>query len=552
MKHLATVIIVATLGLATTTSVHGFVVPASGAYKLIQVDAALTAADDTKSVKVERVYNSQNQLSGMFGKGWSSPWERTAQLSDDGGVVDRESNTEQPRWYYPEPFSRAGIDALADNIEKLPPSLRGELAGKSSEEIQMQLKNNAALRYDLWQKLVEHGVAQAPQVAVGTRFYGTCGRAPYYEWTGKGLVLVNSDDSRTEFDAEGHVATITFKDNRQVVLQRNTQGLIERILDPWGRELRFTYDDNGRMIAIESDAGETVSYEYDAAGRLIAAKNKATGVVEHYAYNKTDQLIEERTARYTKAISYYPDGNVSEVREGKLVTEYSYRSEPMSQWGLLEQKLVFVHQLHGVGGATPTWNITLHRYTIALDLYGDKWISNAVNESGGNVTETEYASKCLPLWQKVNEKLMFSREFDGLCRLTYQEKDNEQTWISYEGDTEFASTMTTGNRVTGSVKTIQLAYNENHKVAQVSETEGRTASSAGKSADDIEKITYIEYSEFGKPSLIRKKGEGELRVYYNDKGEIEKVDSKGEGIALVYRLADIMRQISGTSSHGGY
>jgi len=63
-------------------------------------------------------------------------------------------------------------------------------------------------------------------------------------------------------DADGHDTRFIRDDNRRLIN-----------VDTGARRITFTYDPNGRILALSDQAGQTLVYEYDDYGRLQTVSN---------------------------------------------------------------------------------------------------------------------------------------------------------------------------------------------------------------------------------------------------------------------------------------
>jgi len=135
------------------------------------------------------------------------------------------------------------------------------------------LPDGREIRYDrvspgtsYWMAMFEHW--ESP-----TEFYGS-----RLGWNGREWVVREQDGSIGKFfscaqpgtrcamfdwrDADGHDTRFIRDDNRRLIN-----------VDTGARRITFTYDPNGRILALSDQAGQTLVYEYDDYGRLQTVSN---------------------------------------------------------------------------------------------------------------------------------------------------------------------------------------------------------------------------------------------------------------------------------------
>ncbi len=83
-------------------------------------------------------------------------------------------------------------------------------------------------------------------------------------------------------DAEGGRSQMTWE-----------RGVLTRIVDPTGVEVRFEHDAHGDLVATIDADGNTARLERDASGRVVAAITPS-GKVTHFAYDQSTGLLAER------------------------------------------------------------------------------------------------------------------------------------------------------------------------------------------------------------------------------------------------------------------
>lgn len=99
-------------------------------------------------------------------------------------------------------------------------------------------------------------------------------------------------DHLLTYEPDRHITLKEDSYGHRTVYLSNDAGLVEKIIDPLGRERTFAYDDGLRRIAETDPAGATFAMEYDATGRL-ASLTDADGVSRHMKYDAWGEVVEE-------------------------------------------------------------------------------------------------------------------------------------------------------------------------------------------------------------------------------------------------------------------
>ncbi|HUG66855.1 MAG TPA: Ig-like domain-containing protein, partial [Pirellulaceae bacterium] len=112
-----------------------------------------------------------------------------------------------------------------------------------------------------------------------------------------------------QFDSDGKLSTVTDRNRNEIRYEYDGVGNIERIIDPVGLEITFTYV-NGRVAEIEDPAGRKTLLAYDDAGNLqqITDPDAATRT---FGYD-VDHLLRSETNKrgHTETVDYDSAGRV--------------------------------------------------------------------------------------------------------------------------------------------------------------------------------------------------------------------------------------------------
>mgnify|MGYP001952389295 CR=1 FL=1 len=200
---------------------------ATGAFSRVEQDLAM-ASFGVPFVSV-RVYSSANPPNSFFGPGWAWSYGMQVARSDRGALV------------------RADDGAIVEyrlnsGRYERPPGVRSTLR-KTDAGWELVTPEQITYSFDSRGRLVS--VLTARKV---------------------GVRLTYTEDEVRLTDASGRVAKARVKD-----------GLIRKISLPDGRNVRYAYDDNSRLVAVKDARGYVWRYRYSAAGLLTEVVEPATG-----------------------------------------------------------------------------------------------------------------------------------------------------------------------------------------------------------------------------------------------------------------------------------
>ena len=106
----------------------------------------------------------------------------------------------------------------------------------------------------------------------------------------------------------------------------NEAGLLSKIVDPLGREIKFYYDNLGRKVKTVYPHGKFEEYWYDSAGNLVKYRDIG-GRIFYYVYDEHYRLKEVKTligdANVTlKVYSYDLAGRLEKIEHNGTIIEY--------------------------------------------------------------------------------------------------------------------------------------------------------------------------------------------------------------------------------------
>ena len=131
--------------------------------------------------------------------------------------------------------------------------------------------------------------------------------------------LVGLNGTRYELDVDGRATEITYPSKTTVALAYDEAGRVQSVTTRDGsRRLTFGYDgDSERLVSLKDwlDAPREIRFGYDDLGRLTSYTDRL-GAVTQYAYHGEQHLLKEIVnprGQSTMSLEYNPDGTVMQT-----------------------------------------------------------------------------------------------------------------------------------------------------------------------------------------------------------------------------------------------
>ena len=103
----------------------------------------------------------------------------------------------------------------------------------------------------------------------------------------------NNNQITLSYNSDGLLSAITDTANRQITLEYNSQKRLERIIDPKGRIINYSYDSQGNLVTVNDVAGGNIRYQYNDSGdvhNLTRAIGQSDNSI-YYEYDSQDRCV---------------------------------------------------------------------------------------------------------------------------------------------------------------------------------------------------------------------------------------------------------------------
>ncbi|MFT4104627.1 MAG: DUF6531 domain-containing protein, partial [Lacrimispora sp.] len=333
--------------------------------------------DIQESIRFSRKYNSSNQESGVFGKGWSFAYEGRLYRKENGCYAQLDTGhlvrfdwdgtgfvnvTEGCGWFILEKgddiwnlydrknhktyrYDKEGrlilvidrngqsmkLSYRKDVLERITTALGYYLDFTFRESRLIQIADNIGrtmqYRYEsglltdvvhMDQGITHYDYDSQGYLIKATDQAGVSYLENQYDWKGRVTLqtLANGDTYQAEYREEERKNIIyNSVGDQKVVYIYTGKNQPERMIYPDGTETVYAYDEQGYRISETNRLGQTTVWAYDEAGR-IKQEQKPGGLVTVFCYDKEDNLISvsDNSGRDWK-YAYDNNHNVYRVKE---------------------------------------------------------------------------------------------------------------------------------------------------------------------------------------------------------------------------------------------
>lgn len=489
----------------------------NGNFYISYTDIIVPGSGET--LEITRTYNSKStRADGWFGLGWASVYETKILVGPDGSVSVLEHGSGSITRFTPKTAVDAGTAA-----QKIIDAMREKatVSDKVAQDLVKKLSQDQELRQ---MYATKYGVVST--IAAGTVLYSSKRGMQELHKTKDGYKRVSGDGKTEEFNEQGKLSKIAFKNGYEIAFNYKN-GLLETIKDSKAKQLFFEWYSEGKVRSISSGSEKKAEYKYK--GSDLAESKDVGGNVYTYGYDTNHNLLEigysDKTAM---KIGYEPKTQfVSSItNRNNEVTTYEYGSDPknadLHYWTTVSKKNL-------LGKMTKS----RYEYEIRTRADGSQYTYKILTDLNGDKTETVYSECCgLPLKIargkqvtnfEYNDKGLLvkknSTEGENVA-LEYNDKYNKISkvvdragWTSFKYDKK--GNLEEAENSKG--KQVLLIYDGKGRITKMVDVD--------KGSKDKRTLSF-EYDANGKPVEIAIDKLGKINIAYDDFGEIKKVDSK--------------------------
>ena len=291
-----------------------------------------------------------------------------------------------------------------------------------------------------------------------------------------GTVYIISDKNGVEeiTDPNGNVITLTengvaHSDGKSIIFERDTDGRITRITDPYGKTVEYIYDTNGNLSAVKDKAGEITTFKYDRNHYLTDIIDARGVKIARNEYDDNGRLIATVDANGNRLeFSHDIEGRRDVVTDrlgNSTLYIYDDRGNVISETDALGNTTLYTYDSNG-NLATKTdalGNVTTYNYNAQGNLL-------SMTDALGNTVTNTYSEKGQLLSITSMGVTQFVVNYDDFGNLT-STADAMGNATSYEYDNSGCVTSITDE--IGSY--MQMYYDSDGNVVYAINGSGETA-----------------------------------------------------------------------------
>jgi YD repeat-containing protein len=458
------------------------------------------------ALELVRHYNSRATEDGLFGFGWSNPYDVMVSTHADGtllvvdsdGFVLRYTPDGKPWAEIREAFVDRLIQARrtedkahgAEREEGFYGELRQLWLDKPEEREQATWAYPAAWREPIDGVYVSYDRGTERIERQGGTYRRSTSDGMVESFDDKGRLVGRTDTAgrglRLDYDRDSRLSKVAHTDGAGFTLLYGQGGRVNELRDTEGRSVGYAYDDQGNLVQVRGPGQRVVAYAYDEEHNLVAVRQPdGTGL----------QVLYDVEADWAVAL-----------KQGKGVTRYA--------WDVLDPS----GQRYRCSVTEPDGQVTTHEFD-------DLDHVSIITDPEGGTTRTVYSACCAkPLEVSHPDGSVTRYEYDSQARMTgvttpdgvrarytYHPSMSRIVQANYSDGRRYQYEYDRGGRVTkvieGGGRVLELFYGANGKVESMESNEGG--------------VYKFEYDVDGRPvRIIGRKGVA-LDLVYNVAGQLE-------------------------------
>jgi len=504
--------------------------------------------------KVERVYNSKSDFTGMFGYSWGTEYETHLGIDPDGSVVVTEFGGGAENRFVAKNYKAADLDAGVNQLVAAAKKSGLVSNAKQIKEYQGKLKNDFEFRSKQYDIFVGKGLVPRKVIKQGTQLTSTHYLYQYITKVKGGYVRIMEGGNIQKFNEAGKLVQIMDRNKNFINFGYDKNGRLVQLIDNQNRKMNFSYNAQNLVEKIAGESGKTAIYKYDNA-KLMTYCRDSDGVANTFKYT-SDRYRNLSEIGYPgdkdskghpkrMLISYYGlDKNISVksvVNTDGTVNEYDYIKNPKNPNYFAVH--VVLKEPNGVKISDAKYE-----YYSKVRPGGETYTKQMIATVDGDKTETTYDDKLGFPVKITNNGRTTTMQYDQKGRMTKKVSSIETTELSYDPKVgkvnRVVRKMRSGHVLWSTFKwdaatgNLVLAKNSEKKsVHLIYDNAGRVRALIDQSGRQL----MFKYNELSKPIEISDKKLGTVKFTYKNSGEVDKFEANG-GAAVT---TEIMRALQG-------
>lgn len=488
-------------------------------------------------MKIERVYNSKANFSGIFGSNWGFEYEAYLRVQDDGSVVVHEYGGGANNHFVPINTKPRSLDAIYDELTAAAERLGQFSSADEKAAYRAYLVDHHEAEFE---RLRDLGLVKTEHLSIGQAFRSNRFGGQVLSRVPEGYQRAFDTGRFEEYDLSGHLVRVWDANHNFVALHYDAGGHLTTMEDSGGNRFAFTFNKQGYVQTI-AWGKHVATYAYTGSDLT-----RSTDVDDHtykYAYdadhNMTDVHYQDGT---DVKIGYYTmddNENVKDLtdRDG-TVYAYQYDRSVPDQYAVTVTETGTDHKI----------KVNKYQYYLGRDPSGDTYTSRMVESLDGDVTDTTYNADAQPL-SITRNGVTTKFAYDASGHVTLKATPAQTIALTYDPVVEKIASVTT-TTAGGKTSTVTFRYDAKGNLTDATDATGRevgvTYDDNGRIATLTEKNTgpmHMTYDRDSRLVAVAVDGVGEVSVTYKPNGDVEKVSSPA-GDAVAQKITTLFQQMT--------
>jgi len=479
-------------------------------------------------LEVYRSYNSISTRNGPFGRGWTFNHDIQIAVGGKKGMTVMEADG----------FVNEYVPVEAEQEDRAA-AIRKIVLAKQEEDKKYAKAEKPLSQYEDYEKKLNDDQAfferqktrylpTATAVSKSGKYVSRKRGVTYLSITKTGFLRTTETGRSEEYNSDGLLTRISDRNGNDLRFEYGALSRLTKVNDGCGQSLTISYNKAGKIALITDSLTRKLTYQYDVRDRLIAA-TALDGETTRFAYDTKDRMISLTFANNMgTTIVYDPKtGYVTEQRgPGTKVTNYEYGKEGGKRWAVVTDN---------EGTRNRYEYIDAESQIVFVDKTGRKTITTVSACCGKPLSIKDAAG--------VGDEFTYDEQGNLVAK---KDAAKKTTTFSYEPRFNLVSTIKSPD---GS--SLNFKYDANGNLTYASSSASEFIKLTYESHGKIDRMTNhrneqvaFSYSRFGKPTKIEKlvnsARTAALDVLYDRTGEITQVTYEPKKPETVQEIKDTL------------
>src|SRR5215510_5509967 len=478
------------------------------------------------AISLTRTYNSDSQTVGLFGRGWSSPYDELIITYDDSLLSFNQGDGRVI--YFIRPFTSS--DAFTDLIGDYHARINQESGGANT-------------------LITRDG---------GVKKFNTAGMlVAASDRNGNAITL--------SYDSNGFLASVTDPFGRVLTINTNGDGVATSISDSIGTIATYTYGGSNELLSVTYADNSAFNFSYDGNLRLITVTDALGNILEAHSYDPQGRAItsEKQNGVDHYSLDYLSDTETAVTDGLGRVTRHTFDKSKGRH---------VVTQVEGLcrcggGGASQvqTWQYDDQLNVTSMADALNRVTSYTYDADGNQLTETDPTGTVTYTYNGFGEVLTRTNQLGGITTNVYDEVGNLLSATNALGKVTSLTYDNHGLPLTlrdARGKTTTFAYDTagnlsrrtdalNHSTEFAYDARGRLTTTTNA----LGHVTRFGYDAFGRVNLVTRADGTTISYEYDLAGRrTAMTDAKGNRSSFeydpAYRLTSQTDALNQTTIYG--